>query len=214
MGGAVSNFIGNVAKTVAKGVTSWVGDKIPIIGTPLANAVNGLYKKGGKMVKGYAEGGMVNGREEVPINTKAQLLSLVKKFPEQAAAAGLSVDLIKEKAMEIAGVPKRRGGKREHESSMGEKYVMGEKYALGGVAPNGAYMMDSKYAEPYAKGGKKVHHKEHNHEEHEENIHPHHSMGGLHHHVDPLGHLDRLHKHFNQHPKRHHVYAHPDNSIF
>lgn len=191
MGGAVSNFIGNVAKTVAKGVTSWVGDKIPIIGTPLANAVNGLYKKGGKMVKGYAEGGMVNGREEVPINTKAQLLSLVKKFPEQAAAAGLSVDLIKEKAMEIAGVPKRRGGKRMKMDPCGETDLPGEssmggkssKCALGGRAPNGAYMLDSRHAEPYA-------------------------MGGL---VDPLSSLERLSRH--QYMK-HSVYSHPDNSIF
>jgi len=38
-----------------------------------------------------------------PINTESQLLSLVQKFPDEAAKAGLTVDEIKEHAMRHGG---------------------------------------------------------------------------------------------------------------
>ena len=134
--GAVGSFIKDVGKTIAKGATSAVGSMIPYVGPALADKVNSLYKKGGKVMK-FADGGMVPaGFTAKPINTAAQLMDLVKKFPEQADKAGLSVDLIKEKAAEAASMipsaPKKRGGRRkmmEVETVM----VMPDKYAYGGA---------------------------------------------------------------------------------
>ena len=104
MGGAVSNFVKNAATDALKWVTkrgiSWVGDKIPIIGTPIANAINSSFKKGG-VCKAYADGGMVNKLKEEGIktqvvNTPAQLIAAIKKFPEAAQKAGLTVEMVKE----------------------------------------------------------------------------------------------------------------------
>ena len=136
--GAVGSFIKDVGKTIAKGATSAVGSMIPYVGPALADKVNSLYKKGGKVMK-FADGGMVPaGFTAKPINTAAQLMDLVKKFPEQADKAGISVDLIQEKAAELKDMasapsaPKKRGGRRKkmEEAVM----VMPEsKYAHGGA---------------------------------------------------------------------------------
>ena len=140
MGAKVSNFVADVGKAIAKGATSFVGTLIPVVGTPLANAVNNLYKKGGKVVKPFADGGIVpDGFAAKPINTAAQLVSLVKKFPEEASKAGLSVDEIKEAAKEVA--TKKRGGrakkpKKEVESESDEEEIMVDvmpHHAMGGV---------------------------------------------------------------------------------
>ena len=45
-----------------------------------------------------------------PINTPAQLQDLVKKFPEQAAKAGLTVDLIKDEVQQAKEQVKAIGG--------------------------------------------------------------------------------------------------------
>lgn len=131
--GAVGSFIKDVAKTVAKGATSALGNMVPYVGPALADKVNSLYKKGGKVMK-FEMGGVVpSGFTAKPINTASQLVDLVKKFPEQADKAGLSVDLIKEKAAEVASMaaPKKRGGRRMKAEP--EMAIVMDKYALGGA---------------------------------------------------------------------------------
>jgi hypothetical protein len=132
--GAVGSFIKDVAKTAAKGATSALGAAIPYVGPALAEKVNSLYKKGGKVLK-FAEGGVVvpPGFKARPINTEAQLVDLIKKFPEQADKAGLSVDLIKEKSAELQEMaPKKRGGRRK-KVEVDTVMVMPDKYANGGA---------------------------------------------------------------------------------
>ena len=131
--GAVGSFIKDVAKTVAKGATSALGNMVPYVGPALADKVNSLYKKGGKVMK-FEMGGVVpSGFISKPINTASQLVDLVKKFPEQADKAGLSVDLIKEKAAEAAAMvaPKKRGGRRMKAEP--EMAIVMDKYAHGGA---------------------------------------------------------------------------------
>lgn len=130
--GAVGSFIKDVAKTAAKGATSALGAAIPYVGPALAEKVNSLYKKGGKVLK-FAEGGVVPaGFKARPINTEAQLIDLVKKFPEQADKAGLSVDLIKEKSAELQEMaPKKRGGRRKKVEV--DTVMVMDKYANGGA---------------------------------------------------------------------------------
>jgi len=131
--GAVGSFIKDVGRTIAQGATSALGNMIPYVGPALANKVNSLYKKGGKVMK-FADGGMVPaGFTAKPINTAAQLMDLVKKFPEQADKAGISVDLIQEKAAELmASAPKKRGGRRK-KMEVEAVMVMPDKYAHGGA---------------------------------------------------------------------------------
>ena len=137
--GAVGSFIKDVAKTVAKGATSALGNMVPYVGPALADKVNSLYKKGGKVMK-FEMGGVVpSGFISKPINTASQLVDLVKKFPEQADKAGLSVDLIKEKAAEAAAMvapasavaSKKRGGRRMKAEP--EMAIVMDKYAHGGA---------------------------------------------------------------------------------
>jgi hypothetical protein len=104
MGATVSNFAKEAAKDalkwVAKKGISWVGAKIPIIGTPIADAINRTFKKGG-VCKAYADGGVVEKLKEEGIktqvvNTPAQLIAAIKKFPEAAQKAGLTVEMVKD----------------------------------------------------------------------------------------------------------------------
>jgi hypothetical protein len=104
MGASVSNFAKEAAKDalkwVAKKGISWVGAKIPIIGTPIADAINRTFKKGG-VCKAYADGGVVEKLKEEGIktqvvNTPAQLIAAIKKFPEAAQKAGLTVEMVKD----------------------------------------------------------------------------------------------------------------------
>lgn len=127
--GAVGSFIKDVAKTVAKGATSALGNMVPYVGPALADKVNSLYKKGGKVLKFEMGGAVPAGFTAKPINTAAQLVDLVKKFPEQADKAGLTIDLIKEKAAEVA--PKKRGGRRMKAEP--EMVMLHDKYAHGGA---------------------------------------------------------------------------------
>jgi hypothetical protein len=60
----------------------------------------------------FADGGEVPaGFTAKPINTQAQLISLVNKFPEQAKMAGLTVDEIKEAGSQVAA--QKRGGRKK-----------------------------------------------------------------------------------------------------
>ena len=109
---AVSNFVKNAAtsalKWVAKTGTSFILGKVPVIGTPLADWLNSRYKHGGKVHR-YADGGAVmdklheEGIKTQVINTPAQLIAAIKKFPEEAKKAGLTVGMIKEAKDEKVG---------------------------------------------------------------------------------------------------------------
>ena len=102
MGGSVSSFIGNVAKTVAKGATTALGGMIPVVGPALASGVNSLYAKGGKVLPRFEAGGEVPaGFKAKVINTPAQLISVIKQFPAEAAKANLSVQDVKDAVSEL-----------------------------------------------------------------------------------------------------------------
>ena len=108
MGGSVSSFIGNVAKTVAKGATTALGGMIPVVGPALAQGVNSLYAKGGKVMPRFEAGGEVPaGFKAKVINTPAQLIAVIKQFPAEAAKANLSVQDVKDA---VAEVKMARGG--------------------------------------------------------------------------------------------------------
>lgn len=121
MGNKVGGFFKEVAKTAAKAGTSYALGKIPIIGDALANKINSMYKKGGK-VKAFADGGEVAGKPTQAVNTPAQLMAAIKKFPDEAQKAGLSVAEVKEAVAEAksGAVPvaqpveaKKRGGRKK-----------------------------------------------------------------------------------------------------
>lgn len=111
MGGSVSSFIGNVAKTVAKGATTALGGMIPVVGPALAQGVNSLYKKGGIVTQRFEAGGVVPpGFQAKVINTPAQLISVIKQFPAEAAKANLSVQDVKDAVAELKAPAMARGG--------------------------------------------------------------------------------------------------------
>ena len=126
MGQKVSNFFKETAKVVAKAGTSFVLGKIPVIGTPLANKLNSMYKKGGVVVA-LADGGFVSDKPKMVVNTPAQLISLVNKVPDIASKYGLSEQVIKDAVKESKGgeavVAKRKGGKMK-KGLKGESTVM------------------------------------------------------------------------------------------
>lgn len=111
MGGAVGKFMGNVAKTVAKGATTALGGMIPVVGPALAQGVNSLYAKGGKVIPRFEAGGEVPaGMKAKVINTPAQLISVIKAFPAEAAKANLSVQDVKDAVAELKAPAMARGG--------------------------------------------------------------------------------------------------------
>jgi hypothetical protein len=126
MGAKVSGFVKDVGKAMAKGATSFVLGKVPIVGNIAANWLNKQYKEGGRVVA-FAEGGAVPaGVKTMAINTPAQLISLVKKVPELAQKHGLSPELIRQevaKAKEGEVAVKARGG-RMKKGLKGEDTVM------------------------------------------------------------------------------------------
>lgn len=139
MGQKVSNFMADVAKTAAKAGTSFVLGKVPIIGTPVANWINSKYAHGG-MVRLKADGGPVvppeataSGLPVKPVNTAAQLISVIKKFPDLAQKSGLSVAEVKEA---VKGPDtKKRGGRKVHRrspSDVGRHHHIPAAYKRGG----------------------------------------------------------------------------------
>lgn len=111
MGGSVSSFIGNVAKTVAKGATTALGGMIPVVGPALAQGVNSLYAKGGIVAQRFEAGGAVpDGFKAKVINTPAQLIAVIKQFPAEAAKANLSVQDVKDAVAELKAPAMAHGG--------------------------------------------------------------------------------------------------------
>jgi hypothetical protein len=148
MGQKVGKFIVEVGKAAAKGATSFVLGKVPVLGPIVANKLNSLYAKGGKVIA-LAEGGEVPpGMKKLVINTPAQLLALVKKEPEIASKVGLTVEEVKEGIQMAkegeAVVAKRRGGrakKAKASKAPKEDRVMLESgsapaFARGGLVPS------------------------------------------------------------------------------
>lgn len=112
MGGSVSSFIGNVAKTVAKGATTALGGMIPVVGPALAQGVNSLYAKGGKVMPRFEAGGEVPaGMKAKVINTPAELIRVIKAFPAEAAKANLSVQDVKDAVAELKAPGMADGGR-------------------------------------------------------------------------------------------------------
>jgi len=110
MGGSVSNFFSDLGNGLT---TLWEETQRefirPVLGDSISEAL-GVLKP-----RSMAMGGMVlDGQKGVKvINTPEQLISLIKKFPEEAKANGLSVEMVKEEIKKMArgGVMARgRGG--------------------------------------------------------------------------------------------------------
>jgi hypothetical protein len=81
---------------------------IPVVGPALAQGVNSLYAKGGKVMPRFEAGGEVPaGFKAKVINTPAQLIAVIKQFPAEAAKANLSVQDVKDA---VAEVKMARGG--------------------------------------------------------------------------------------------------------
>jgi hypothetical protein len=107
-------------KAAAKGATSFVLGKVPIVGSMAADYLNSKYKAGGK-VSAFADGGMVKkleakGLQTQEIKSEADIIKAIKQFPEAAQKAGLSVQDIKDAKEEAkADAPEapqmKRGGK-------------------------------------------------------------------------------------------------------
>jgi hypothetical protein len=111
-------------KAAAKGATSFVLGKVPIVGSMAADYLNSKYARGGKVCN-FADGGMVKkleakGLKTQEIKSEADIIKAIKQFPEAAQKAGLSVQDIKDakeeaKADAPASAPEapqmKRGGK-------------------------------------------------------------------------------------------------------
>jgi hypothetical protein len=118
MGQKVSNFVKDVGvtvlKTAAKGATTALGSMVPYVGPAVASYINSRYAKGTADLQPELHPSIAaklpEGFKQKPINTPAQLQDLVKKFPEQAAKAGLTVDLIKEEVQQAKEQVKAIGG--------------------------------------------------------------------------------------------------------
>lgn len=110
MGGKVSSFFNDVGQ----GLTQLWSDTQkafirPVLGESISNAL-GVEKDQGLFPNRMADGGMVKGIKV--IDTPAQLIALIKQFPEEAKANGLSVELVKQEAKKMArgGAVMARGG--------------------------------------------------------------------------------------------------------
>jgi len=133
MGNAVRGFAKNVATAAAKGVITWVGGKVPIIGGPIAGYINSKFSKGSYDI-GSPGVAIPEGMKTKEVTTPAQLISLVKKFPDIADKSGLTVEAIKEEVQKSKEEKEEKptmakGGKVK---VMPDKAVP-EKFAKGGV---------------------------------------------------------------------------------
>lgn len=117
----VLRFFDNAGRWVAKTATTYVGKMIPVIGTPLADKLNSLYARGGKIAKRFEAGGVVPpGFREKVINTPAQLIAQIKKYPEVAKQSGLTVDMVKDAVKELKNVTADAAGKVEEKKAEAE----------------------------------------------------------------------------------------------
>ena len=201
MGSAVSNFISNAAtsalKWVAKTGTSFVLGKVPVIGGPIADWLNRQYRKGGR-VHTFADGGMLNKLQEEGIktqivNTPAQLIAAIKKFPAEAKKAGLTVAMVKEaKEEKLGNVMSKPVEEAATESQ--EALKEGAMMKRGGRKHHGhGHVVEvPQHAAPHH--AIKAHHKKRHHKHHEEE-HPAMAHGGMPHPAVaslPYSNLDRL----------------------
>ena len=133
MGNAVKAFAKNVAVAAAKGVISFVGGKIPLIGGPLAGYINSKFAKGSYDI-GSPGVAIPEGMKTKEITTPAQLIDLVKKAPEIAAKSGLTIEAIKEEVKKS-----KEEGKAVPAMAKGGKVkipvdkAVPEKFAKGGI---------------------------------------------------------------------------------
>jgi len=102
--GAVASFAKEVGRMALKGAISATVGAIPIVGSHAAEWINSNFARGGKMMK-FADGGIVakledKGFKTKEVNTPAQLIAAIKKFPEAASKAGLSVAMVKDAVAE------------------------------------------------------------------------------------------------------------------
>ena len=166
MGGSVSAFVGNVAKTVAKGATTALGGMIPVVGPALAQGVNSLYAKGGIVTKRFEAGGIVpDGFKAKVINTPAQLIAVIKQFPSEAAKANLSVQDVKDAIAELKAPAMARGGMAMGGMAMADVRPLPAPYhpapsraplnamARGGMAMGGCCGMSGQRAAARGRGG-------------------------------------------------------------
>jgi hypothetical protein len=112
MGASVSNFFTELGQGLTTLYEETQREFIrPVLGDNISDSLGILKPR----VKGMADGGMVlEGQKGVKvIDTPAQLIALIKKYPEEAKANGLSVEMVKEEVKKMArgGVMARgRGG--------------------------------------------------------------------------------------------------------
>ena len=92
MGGTAS-FIKDVGKGLIKGTISGVGSFVPILGKPVADAINSRFATGGDVGTNVK---IPEGFKAKTINTVSQLEGLIKKYPDIAKKHNLSVDTIRE----------------------------------------------------------------------------------------------------------------------
>ena len=92
MGGTAS-FIKDVGKGIVKGTISAAGSFVPVLGKPVADAINSRFATGGDVGSSIK---VPEGFKAKTINTVSQLEGLVKKYPDIAKKHNLSVDTIRE----------------------------------------------------------------------------------------------------------------------
>jgi hypothetical protein len=101
MGGQVSSFFSDLGNGLT---TLWEETQRefirPVLGDSISEALGVLKPR----TPGMADGGMVlDGQKGVKvIDTPAQLIALIKKYPEEAMANGLSVEMVKQEAKKMA----------------------------------------------------------------------------------------------------------------
>jgi hypothetical protein len=105
MGNAVKGFL----KTVAKAAISGAGGAIPIVGGPLASYINSKFAKGSFDI-GNPGVDIPDGAKTKSVNSPAQLKALVKANPDEAAKAGLTVEMINDEVKEAKTQAKAVGG--------------------------------------------------------------------------------------------------------
>ena len=91
--GQTGSFIKDVGKGIVKGTISAAGSFVPVLGKPIADAINSRFATGGDVGSSIK---VPEGFKAKTINTVSQLESLVKKYPEIASKHNLSVDKIRE----------------------------------------------------------------------------------------------------------------------
>ena len=190
--GVVGSFLKTVGTMALKGAVSATVGAIPVIGSAAAGWINSKYKRGGK-VGTFADGGIVTKLEDKgfktkEINTPAQLIAAVKKFPDAAEKAGLTLSMIKDAVAEhgpVGNAPSKeappelqpvhttmkRGGRRgrveelsveHHHKKHHKKHHMGElSVEHHHKKHHKKHHMGELSVEPEATVGPKHHHKKH-----------------------------------------------------